>query len=275
MRKGARWLLGGGAALLVLDIVRRLYRQSLIFDPLREPLISWEPSDYGIPAGAVEELWIDTPDGERLHAWYARAPQPKASALFCHGNTGNLTKSAGITPHLLAAGLSVLFFDYRGFGKSTGRASYRGVIADGLTAARFHDSIRPPSLPSILYGFSLGGAIAAQIIRRHPFDALILQSTFTGLRQLSRVIYPRLPMHLLAGRLFDTLRVVRESQVPLLVMHGTADETIPFSMGQELFEAATARKRIHIVDGGLHKDLFERDPDGIRQTLSDFIADLA
>lgn len=259
-----------------MDVGRRYYRQTQIFEPEREPVRTWNPEDYGIPAGATEEQWIDTPDGERLHAWYCRAPHAKASALFCHGNKGNLTISADIIPHLLTAGLSVLFFDYRGYGRSTGRTTYRGVLSDALTAARHHDSIRPRHLPSILYGFSLGGAVAAQTIRRHPFDALILQSTFTSLTDITRVLYPRLPMHLLAGNLFDTISVVRNLEVPLLVMHGTADEVIPCSMAHKLFGVCPSeKKRMHLVDDALHKDMYVRDPDALIWAISQFIADLA
>jgi alpha-beta hydrolase superfamily lysophospholipase len=268
------WLLGG-AAVAALELGRRFYRQSQIFEPHRHPLRTWDPADYGIPPGVLEELWIDTPDGERLHAWYCRAPEEKASGVFCHGNTGNLTKSADVIPHLLKAGLSILFFDYRGFGKSSGRATYRGVIDDGVTAARFHDSIRPKHLPSILYGFSLGGAIAAQVIRRHRFDGLILQSTFTSLANLTRVMYPRAPMHLLAGGLFDTLRVIRTLDVPLLVMHGTADEVVPCSMSHEIFAACNTRKHLHIVENALHKDMYEREGDALVRSVSEFIAELA
>ena len=267
-------LLIGGAAFVALDIGRRVYRHTQIFCPERAPLRTWNPSDYGIPEGAVEEHWIDTPDGEVLHAWYCRAEKPKASGLFCHGNTGNLTISADVIPHLLNAGFSVLFFDYRGFGKSSGRASYRGVISDGITAAKFHDTIRPQEIPSVLYGFSLGGAVAAQVIRRHPFDALILQSTFTSLPQITRVLFPRLPLHLLAGRLFDTISVVRKLEVPLLVLHGTHDEVAPCWMAHEIHDSCPAPKRIHTVEGGQHKDIFERDPDALIWAVSQFIADL-
>jgi alpha-beta hydrolase superfamily lysophospholipase len=222
----------------------------------------------------VEQHWIDTPDGEQLYAWYCRAERPRASAVFCHGNTGNLTKTADVIPHFLAAGINVLFFDYRGFGRSTGIATYRGVIADGVTTSRFHDRIRPKEIPSILYGYSLGGGVAAQVILRHPFDGLILQSTFTSLPEVTRFLYPTLPLHWFAGKLFDTLNVVKRLQVPLLVMHGTADETCPCRMGTEIYEACPTPKRIHHIEGGLHKDLFIRDPDSLIWAMSQFIADL-
>jgi alpha-beta hydrolase superfamily lysophospholipase len=267
-------LLIGGFALAAFELGRRVYRHTQIFCPDRNPTISWDPADYGIPEGAVEEHWIDTPDGEVLHAWYCRAKNPKASGVFCHGNTGNITISAHVIPHLLNAGFNVLFFDYRGFGKSTGVATYRGVIADGVTASRFHDQIRPQHLPSVLYGFSLGGGVAAQVIRRHKFDGLILQSTFTSLPQITRVLFPRLPLHWFAGDLFNTLAVVKQLQVPLLLMHGTADEVIPCWMGHEIFGACPTEKKLHIVDGGLHKNLYLLDPDTLTWQISQFIADL-
>lgn len=273
MKPGRRLLLAG-AALAALDAGRRLYRQSQLFCPERDPVKSWNPSDYGVPDGAAEEHWIRTPDGETLHAWYCRAPDPKASGVFCHGNKANLTLTAHIIPHLLRAGLSILFFDYRGFGRSSGRPTVAGVIADGVTASRFHETLRPHGLPSILYGFSLGGAIAAQVIHRHRFDALILQSTFTSLTEITRVLHPRVPLHLLAGRLFDTLSAVRKLDVPLLVLHGTEDEVAPCAMAHALHDACPSVKQIHCVEGGMHNDIYQRDPDALVRALSQFIESL-
>ncbi|HEX8169009.1 MAG TPA: alpha/beta fold hydrolase [Thermoanaerobaculia bacterium] len=267
-------LLLGGAA-VAADFGRRAYRNSQLFCPSREPVLSWNPADYGIPEGAVEEQWIETPDGEVLHGWYCRAERPVASGIFCHGNTGNLTTSADVIPHLLNAGFNVLFFDYRGFGRSSGTPSFAGVVADGVTAARHHARIAPPDLPHVLYGYSLGGAVAAQVIRRHPFDALILQSTFTNLPQITRVLFPKLPLHLFAGKVFDTLNVIRQLRVPLLILHGTSDEVCPCWMAHSLFAACPSPvKRIHCVEGGLHKDLFHRDADSLIWAVSQFIADL-
>ncbi|HYC61645.1 MAG TPA: alpha/beta hydrolase [Thermoanaerobaculia bacterium] len=264
----------GGGVVLAAALGRREYRRTQIFKPSPEPEHGWDPTAYGIPAGACEEHWIETPDGEELYAWYCRAEKPVASAIFCHGNRGNLTVSAPIIPHLLEAGLNVLFFDYRGYGKSTGTPSVDGVLDDGVTAARFHDSIRPTLLPSILYGFSLGGAVAAQVVRRHRFDAMILQSTFSNLTAMARLLHPKLPLHLLAGDLFDTIDSVRRLQIPLLVLHGRDDESIPSSMAHELYGACNTPKRIHIVEGGMHGNLFEHDPDSLVRAISQFVAEL-
>ena len=252
-------LLIGGAILLALDVGRRIFRRSQLFEPEREPVISWNPEDYGIPRERTEVLSFETDDGELLYGWYCRAEHPIASALYCHGNTGNLSNTAHVMPYLLDAGINVLLFDYRGFGRSSGSPSLSGIIDDGVTAARLHEKIRPKHVPSILYGYSLGGAIAGQIIRRHPFDGLILQSTFTNLPDIARVTFPRIPLHLVSGRLFDTLEVVRNLTIPALIIHGTTDEVCPSWMAQQLHDSCGAgEKKLILVEGGLHKDLFER-----------------
>jgi len=264
----------GGAAVAFLEIARRVFRHVQLFCPDREPLKTWNPDDYGIPRERVTEHWFETPDGEMLYGWYCRADNPVASGVFCHGNTGNLTKSAAAVGVLVQNGFNVLMFDYRGFGRSTGHPSFTGVIADGVTAARFHDEIRPKHLPALLYGYSLGGAVAAQVIRHHPFDGLILQSTFTSLPDVARAVWPRLPFHRLAGNYFDTRGSVSRMNVPLLVLHGSSDEVVPSWMAHALYDACAAKKDIHIVDGGLHKDLYERDAASVVAAIHRFIAGL-
>lgn len=237
--------------------------------------MSWNPEDYGIPRGQVDELWFETADGAMLYGWYCRSPRPVASALYCHGNTGNLTNAAHVMPHLLASGINVLLFDYRGYGKSSGFASLGGVVADALAAARFHDQIRPKYLPSILFGYSLGGAVAVKAIRRHSFDGLILQSTFTSLPDIARVAFPRVPVHWISGRVYDSRADIRDLDVPLLIIHGENDETCPRWMGEALYEACgQSRKQIHVVKSGLHKDLWEREGDALVWEINRFAAGL-
>jgi alpha-beta hydrolase superfamily lysophospholipase len=267
-------LIAGGLTFIALDVARRIFRHTQLFCPTREPEKSWNPQDYGIPRERVDELWFETNDGEMLYGWYCRAENPVASGILCHGNTGNLTTIATIIPHLLDSGISVFLFDYRGFGKSSGTPSFEGVVADTITAGRFHDQIRPKHLPSILYGYSLGGAVAAQAIRHHPFDGLILQSTFTNLPDIARATWPRLPLHLVAGNLFDTKGVLGHLNVPLMIIHGSADESVPCWMAHTLYDSCASNKRIYIVEGALHKTCFATDPDKLVWAINQFASEL-
>jgi alpha-beta hydrolase superfamily lysophospholipase len=271
MEAAAAPLMIGALTVAAFDVARRVFRRSQLFCPTREPLLTWNPEDYGIPRERVDDVWFETDDGEMLHGWYCRAERPTASALYCHGNTGNLTNTAHVMPHLMAAGINVLLFDYRGFGRSTGSPSIDGIVSDGICAARFHEEVRPKNLPSILYGYSLGGAVAAQVIQHHSFDGLILQSTFTNLRDMARVTFPRIPIHLVAGDFFDTLFAVRKMKVPILFIHGGADETCPCWMAHKLYDAATnPARQIRIVEKGLHKDLWLRDSDSLVWAVNRF-----
>lgn len=267
-------LLIGGAALLAFDVARRVFRHTQLFCPTREPVVSWNPEDYGLKRDRVDDCWFESDDGSILNGWYCHAENPIASSLYLHGNTGNLTHIAHIIPHILESGINVFLIDYRGFGRSSGIPSLHGVVADGLAAARFHDTLRPKGLPSILYGYSLGGAIAGQVIRHHPFDGLVLQSTFTNLPDITKAAFPKVPLHLFSGTFFDTLSVVKKLNVPLLVIHGGADEVCPPWMAERLHDACCGVKRLLVVDGGLHKDLFERDPDSVIFAINRFAADL-
>jgi fermentation-respiration switch protein FrsA (DUF1100 family) len=268
-------LIVGGLTVLALDLARRVFRHTRLFCPERQPVISWDPQDYGIPRERVEEHWIETDDGEMLFAWYCKAEHPIASALYCHGNTGNLTNSAHVIPHLLDSGINVLLFDYRGFGQSSGFPSLSGVVSDGICAARYHDRIRPQHLPSLLYGYSLGGAVAAQVTRFRAFDGLVLQSTFTNLRELARCTFRQVPLHLVSGNFFDTRSVLERIGIPVLIIHGSNDETVPCSMARSLFESCASVKQLRVIEGGQHKDLYTRAGESLVWTINRFASDLA
>jgi len=265
----------GGAAFVALEAARRTFRLTQLFCPTRDPLTTWNPADYGIPADQAEELWFEADDGARLYGWYLRSKNPVASAVYCHGNTGNLTNAAFVMPHLLASGINVLLFDYRGFGRSEGFATLHGVVMDAIAAARFHETVRPRHLPSLLYGYSLGGAIAAQTIEVHPFDGLILQSTFSSLPDIARAAFPRLPLHLISGRGFDTVKAIRALDQPLLIIHGSDDETCPRWMAESIYAASErSTTQMHVVEGGLHKDLWLRTPQRLVELIRDFASQL-
>lgn len=263
------------ATLGALELARILFRNSQLFQPAKEPLQTWNPADYGLDPDRVEDVSFRAEDGTRLHGWYCRAKEPIASLVYCHGNRGNITDAAAGVAPLLDCGVNVLMFDYRGYGRSAGRTTMRGVVRDAVAAARLHEEIRPPDVPSILWGFSLGGAVAAQLATRHPFDALVLQSTFTCLADIARVAFPGLPLHLVALGEFDTIGAIRSLTIPTVIIHGKDDEVIPAAMAEQLFEGCGTPHEIYLVDGGLHKDLLDRAPSAITEVVRRLIVSVA
>jgi fermentation-respiration switch protein FrsA (DUF1100 family) len=225
---------------------------SLLFFPAREIVAT--PAGAGITS---EDLAIDTADGERLHGWWVPArPGPvHGHVLLCHGNAGNVGDRVMHAALLRATGLDVLLYDYRGYGRSTGRSSESGTYRDAR-AARLGLLARPHVEPDrvIYLGESLGGAVALELALEHPPAGLVLMSTFTSVRDMARRHYPIVPPHLVPDA-YPSLRRVRALRAPLLVVHGAHDEIVPLLHGEALFEAAPEPKQLHVIEGVGHNDL--------------------
>jgi uncharacterized protein len=225
---------------------------SLLFFPAREILAT--PAQAGL---AFEDVAIETGDGKQLHGWWvpARTGSAGAHVLLCHGNAGNVGDRVMHATLLCAAGLDVLLFDYRGYGRSTGRPSEPGTYRDAH-AARLELLARPGVNPKrvVYLGESLGGAVALVLALEEPPAGLVLMSTFTSVRDMARRHYPIVPPAVIPDA-YPSLRRVRELRAPLLVIHGDRDEIVPLLHAQALFEAAPDPKRLHIIEGVGHNDL--------------------
>jgi uncharacterized protein len=231
-------------------VIRSLL-SSLLFFPSRA--IVETPAAAGL---AFEELTMETEDGERLHGWWIRSRRASLGhVLLCHGNAGNVGDRVLHARQLAAAGFDLLLFDYRGYGRSSGAPSEEGTYRDAR-AARAALLERPGvDAARVLYlGESLGGAVAAALAVESPPTGLILQSTFTGVREMAREHYPFIPRALVPDA-YPTLRRVRDLRAPLLVLHGGRDEIVPPSHGRALYEAAPQPKRIRVLPGVGHNDL--------------------
>lgn len=272
----AKVLAGTSLAIAGLDFARRFVRRQKLFCPAPDPLVSWNPADYGLDPAMVEELWFESDDGRLLYGWYCRTENPIASGVYFHGNSGNLSYSAAVIPRVLESGINTLLFDYRGFGRSEGYPTPSGVLVDALAAARKHEELRPRDLPAIAYGFSLGGPIAANTAVNFPFDGLILQSTFTNLREITRFAFPRVPLHVLSGNPLDTAGCVASLKIPTMIVHGSNDEVCPAWMAERLYGACRDEHReLHVIPGGMHSNLYQMDADGMVALLRRFATDLA
>jgi hypothetical protein len=203
-------------------------------------------------AGA-HDLWLTARDGIRLNAWWFPETGSHWATLFLHGNAGNVTHRVDHAQAINGAGSAVLVLDYRGYGKSKGRPSESGLYLDADAAyhALIHLGYRPDQI--IIHGESLGTALAVELASRRPCAALILESPLASLSEMAGALVPILGPLLVHG--FNTKRIVGRVHAPLLIMHGDADEVVPFSQGQAVFAAANPPKYFWRVPGAHHNDL--------------------
>jgi fermentation-respiration switch protein FrsA (DUF1100 family) len=209
-----------------------------------------------LPGG--QEVVLETEDGIRLGAWFVPAPgsTPRGPAvLVCNGNAGSRALRAPLAAALARAGLSVLLFDYRGFGGNPGRPSEEGLAADAR-AARAWLAARPEVDPSRIayFGESLGAAVALRLAVERPPAALVLRSPFTSLTDVGRLHYPWLPVRLLLADRYPSAERVADLTVPLLVVAGEHDRIVPAALSRRLYDAAAEPKRFVLVPGADHND---------------------
>ncbi|NNH75296.1 alpha/beta hydrolase [Nocardia uniformis] len=215
--------------------------------------IELTPAHFGVD---YTELRLPTEDGETVDAWFVGAKrEPVGHILFAHGNAGNIGDRSPILALLAGVGFDVLIFDYRGYGRSTGSPSERGTYLDAR-AARQALLGRPGVDPNrIVYlGKSLGGAVLLELAMAYPPAAMVLISSFTGLRDAATAVYPFLPKMFIPDA-YPSLRRIRRLRSPLLIMHGDQDELLPLRMGEELFAAAPEPKQIVVFPGAGHNDV--------------------
>jgi fermentation-respiration switch protein FrsA (DUF1100 family) len=227
------------------------------------------PRDLG---ARFEAMTIPTADGERLHVWYLPATPARAFVVYFHGNGGNLSVWAPILGGLPRHGYSVLAFDYRGYGLSTGRPSERGLYRDVdavIDAAwRQHD----PRVPIVYWGRSLGTTMAAYAASTKPPDRVVLESGFPDARTLVRSSPLLAGLALFSTYRFPTSTFMHGVRAPVLVMHGDRDSVIPFRLGRALFDSLEGSKRFVTIHGGDHNDTAPPDEAAYWSAVHDFIA---
>jgi fermentation-respiration switch protein FrsA (DUF1100 family) len=207
------------------------------------------------PPPGVDERALVTDDGVRLHAWLAPAGPAAPMLVWSHGNGGNIASRAAIVLALRARGVGVLAYDYRGYGRSEGRPSEAGVYRDARAA---YDAVRADGVAPgriVCFGESLGAAVTVRLATERPCAGVVLVSPFTTLADVARRHYG--PLGRLAGDRFDAVSCVRRLRTPLLVVHGDADEIVPFELGERLFAAAAEPKRFLRVAAAHHNDVFD------------------
>ncbi|MBA3976056.1 MAG: peptidase [Candidatus Solibacter sp.] len=235
-----------------------------VFHPMKHPEGWWQLQQRV----GVEDAWITARDGVKLHGWFAAPPDAKLATLFLHGNAGNVTHRVQAILAIREAGSAVLVLDYRGFGKSEGSPSETGVTLDAEAALAWLQQSGFPPQRVVLHGESLGSAVAVELATRTRCAGVVLEAPFTSASAVAGAVVPLLGRTLISG--FDSLSRIRRVHAPMLVIHGTRDEIIPFEMGQQLFAAANEPKHFHAVEGAGHNNIAETAGPAYAARLKEF-----
>jgi fermentation-respiration switch protein FrsA (DUF1100 family) len=235
----------------------------------------------GSAADGMEELWIPVGDGhggtaDRLHAWWLPAERPDApSLLYLHGARWDLVRNAFRIARLHRMGFNVLAIDYRGFGQSSGTLpSEKHTYEDAAIAWNWLKAREPDPSRRFVYGHSLGGAVAIDLVARHNDAAgLIVESTFTSIRDMAELTWARwLPLSIVLTQRYDSLAKVADVKVPTLFVHGKADRFVPATMTERLFKQATGPKRLLLVENGSHSNVTLVGFDAYQRAVRDLVA---
>jgi uncharacterized protein len=268
-----------------LMVLLMAFEDKLIFFPAKYPEGFW--SVENIPAGEgeiiprIEDCRFSTADGTSLHGWYCMPQRMTAGQfvpisseivlLWFHGNAGNITHRYDMIGGLMELPVRVFIIDYRGYGKSEGSPSERGLYLDARAAWDYLRTERGiPSERIIIFGKSLGSVPAVDLASKVESAGLIVQSGFTSASDMAASIFPFLPTMLLRSKM-DSISKIANVHCPKLFIHSPVDEVVPYKLGRRLFEAAPEPKQFYEVTGAPHNETYIVGGKAYFQALKAFI----
>ena len=244
------------------------FEQRHVYLPARYPSGNWAPGGF-----KFEDAWFQAADGTRLNGWYYPHEKPAAVVLLAHGNGGNLTGYAEAIRVLHDQHrLSVMVFDYRGYGKSDGEPDEQGILEDARAARQWlarRANVEESDI--VLMGHSLGGGVMVDLASVDGARGLILVNTFTSLPDVASHHVPLLPARLIMHNRLESISKIENYRGPLLQAHCETDKTVPFSQGKRLFDSANEPKSFVATQGAGHDDLL---PDEFQKSLDRFLTSL-
>ena len=252
--------------MLLLSLFADRIAAFLLFHPWK-PNADWQPTTPN-----SESVRFPTADGSLLDAIYFPCEHPKGIVLYSHGNGDTLKNLEPIADfYRKEFQISILIYDYRGYGRSGGKPTASGILEDGRAARKWLARREQIDMSEIIQmGFSLGGAVAVDLASQDGAKGLILQSTFTSLPDMASRMFPFLPARLLLHQQLDSVKKIRQYKGPLLLSHGSADGTVPYQQGQKLYLTAGGSKTLYTVENGSHFPPGDREYfDLVRRFLRD------
>lgn len=238
-------------ALVLFILFVRYLEGSSIFYPTKE--LAMTPDNIDLK---YEDVYFEAWDQVKIHGWFIRHENPRATILFFHGNAGNIGDRLALIQYFHNLQLNVFIIDYRGYGNSEGHPNEQGIYRDAQGAYDYlltRDDVDTNKI--ISYGASLGGVVAIDVASKNDFAGLIVDSTFTSAADMAKIIYPFVPSGLLMIK-FDSANKINKIDAPKVFIHSSEDATVPFHLGQKLFELSSEPKEFVRVKGG-HNDFRE------------------
>lgn len=230
---------------ILLSLLLYIFQPKFVYFPY--PDLAATPADAGLK---YEEVNLTTSDQLKINGWFMPHDRPRATLLFLHGNGGNISHRLEKLLIFDQLGLAVFIIDYRGYGSSEGTPSEQGTYLDADAAWDYLTKDKGiPASRIIIYGESLGGAVAAWLATRHTAGALLLESAFTSVGDMGKHYYPYLPVKLLARIKYPTLERISNVHCPVLVIHSVTDDIVPYSHGRKIYAAAHEPKSFLEING--------------------------
>jgi len=245
-----------------------IFQSHYIYYP--ERVLSADPGDIGLN---FESVSFETTDRVKLSGWFVPSESARGVILFCHGNAGNISHRLESIQIFHQLGLDVFIFDYRGYGQSEGKPTEQGTYKDAEAAWQYlikERQVNPNEV--IVFGRSLGGAVAAWLAQNYIPGALILESTFTSLPDIASTLYPYIPVRLLLRFRYNTAEYLDSVNCPVLIVHSRNDEIMPFNHGRRLFEMAKKPKKFLEI-AGTHNEGFITSGKLYEEGLNAFISE--
>jgi fermentation-respiration switch protein FrsA (DUF1100 family) len=260
------------SALLIWTIVLMIFEEKFIYFPQKYPNGAYDQAQ-SIPN--LRDCWIKTADSVTIHAWFAPAESAKVTFVVSHGNAGNISHRYPLLRSLQKHGFNVLMYDYRGYGRSEGTPTEEGIYKDGLAAFDYAESL-PEARTNrvVLWGTSLGGAVAIDVATHRHAAGLILESTFTSANDVARIAYPFLPVQFFMHTKLNSLEKIPTLALPILMMHGARDSIIPIGLSRRLFDAANEPKDFYEIPNADHNDTFFIGGEEYFSRISRFISSI-
>lgn len=254
----------GGFCLLIF-----LFQSRMVYFPIKG--IQMTPKGAGLE---FEEIFFMTPDDTAIYGWFLPFQGSRKVILFCHGNAGNISHRLDSIRIFHDLGFNVFIFDYRGYGRSPGKPTEEGTYMDVEGGWKFLIEKKGFNEGDIvLFGRSLGGAVASWLAQKKNPAALIVESAFSSIPNLGARLYWFLPVRLLSRFSYSTVDYISRSNCPVLVIHSRDDETIPFGEGEKIYHAACKPKKMLLIYGD-HNGGFLLSGSVYKQGLTNFLSEM-